>query len=233
MADKTLYDILEVSETASTEIIRAAYERMAKIWGPDGARGTDAGAAVRHTAVTEAFLTLANPTKRDAYDRRLHAQRQGPFEPPFWSGPKKVLLTVLIVLGIGAYSHYYRKHEQAKLEAEKAIALEKAKVENARAEAERAQTARQVHDTSAEERQRRQRENDLRAFEQSQRSRERESFYHVEREKAQKVQQQLRDEAQRRRDEQQAAMLAQQRVAREKAELCQIERARYGRAISC
>jgi hypothetical protein len=43
----------------------------------------------------------------------------------------------------------------------------------------------------------------------------------------------MRDDAQRRRDEQHAAVLAQQRAAREKAELCQLERSRYGRAISC
>ena len=233
MAEKTLYDILEVSETASTEIIRAAYERMEKVWGPDGARGTDAGAAVRYAAVREAFLTLATPAKREAYDRRLFAQRQGPVEQPFWSGPKKVLLTVLVVVSVGGYAHYHRKHEQAKLEAEKAIALEKAKEETARAEAERIQMAREAHDKGAEERQRRQREIELRAFEQSQRSRERETHYQVERERSQKVHQQTRDEAQRRREEQQAVYAAQQRAQRERAELCQMERNRYGRAISC
>ena len=233
MAEKTLYDILEVSEAASTDIIRAAYERMSKVWGPDGARGTDAGSAVRYAAIREAFLTLANPTKRDAYDRRLHAQRQGPFEPPFWSGPKNVLLSVLVVVSVGGYAHYHRKQEAAKLEAEKAIALEKAKEETARAELERLQVAREAHAKSAEERQRRQRERELREFEQTQHSREREAQYQVEREKSQKAQQQAREEAQRRRDEQQAAYAAQQRAHRERAELCQIERARYGRAISC
>jgi hypothetical protein len=43
----------------------------------------------------------------------------------------------------------------------------------------------------------------------------------------------LHAEARRRNEEQQAARLAQQQLARDKAELCRLERARYGRAISC
>jgi curved DNA-binding protein CbpA len=39
MAEKTLYDILELSETASAEVIRAAYERLSVLWDPDGPRG--------------------------------------------------------------------------------------------------------------------------------------------------------------------------------------------------
>jgi hypothetical protein len=43
----------------------------------------------------------------------------------------------------------------------------------------------------------------------------------------------MQQEEQRRREERNALAQAEQRVARDRAELCRIERERYGRAISC
>ena len=233
MAEKSLYEILEVSETASPEIVRAAYQRLTELWAPDGARGTDAEAALRYTAIREAFFTLGNSKKREAYDRRLAAQWQAPVETSFWTARKLLAVGAALLLAFGGYNHYAKRQEQARIEAQKAIAAERAKEEAARAEAERLRLAREANERRAEERQRYQRDADLRAFENSQRWRERENHFMVERDRIVKNQQQAREDAVRRREEQLAVQHAQQRAAREKAELCQLERSRYGRAISC
>jgi curved DNA-binding protein CbpA len=235
VADKTLYEILEVSETASQDAIRAAYERLAHLWSTAGAHGaTDAEAAVRIAAIKEAFFTLGNPQKRAAYDRRLASRWNTPAELPVWTFPKKTIAAALLLVAIGGGYHYHSTRQQARLEAERAIAAEKARQEVARAEAERleaerARLGREAAVAYGEDRQRRQRDAELRALENYQRARERE---------IQSIQQRERYEAarlenERRREELRAAYQAQQQLARERAELCRIERARYGRAISC
>jgi len=70
---RSLYDILDVSNNASPESIRAAYERLsAKFAESSGIPD----AKLQGTAVTEAFLTLGNPDKRSEYDKTLAARAQ-------------------------------------------------------------------------------------------------------------------------------------------------------------
>ncbi len=171
MADRTLYDILEVSSTASQESIRAAYERLSEKYQGLVDRGGDADARVHLDAVKQAFFTLANEEKRSQYDKRFEARassglRNVEVVETFWTLPKLIVIG-LLVLGSGAVYYKYQR-DQARIEAEKVIAETKAKqaAEVAKAEAEKEAFAlqRQRESQSDEMRQRREREAALRQY---------------------------------------------------------------------
>lgn len=66
----TLYDILEVSQTASFETIRAAYRSLSQRYHPDKNPG-DEEAAARMQQINMAFSILSSPETRAAYDTEL------------------------------------------------------------------------------------------------------------------------------------------------------------------
>ena len=66
MAGKTLYDLLEVSNSASAESIRAAYERLSAKF--DTSNATSADARFQSEAIKDAFLTLSNAELRAQYE---------------------------------------------------------------------------------------------------------------------------------------------------------------------
>lgn len=68
--EDTLYEILEVSPRASTEVIRAAYRCLAQHHHPDKNPG-DAIANERLAQINHAYAVLSNPLKRQNYDRGL------------------------------------------------------------------------------------------------------------------------------------------------------------------
>ena len=129
MADRTLYDILEVSETASAQTIRAAYERLSHVWGPGGTRGSAPHAALQHAAVRDAYLTLANPTRRATYDARLRAKRQSGAPQRYPRLRRLGIAAGVLVTAWIAYSHYVARQELKRGLAEQTVAAEKAKAE--------------------------------------------------------------------------------------------------------
>lgn len=64
------YDILEVSRSASPEVIRAAYRSLMQRYHPDKNPG-DGQAAERAALVVQAYETLSDATRRAAYDATL------------------------------------------------------------------------------------------------------------------------------------------------------------------
>src|SRR5262245_56199843 len=93
VAERTLYDILEVSNTASAETIRAAYQRLAEKFDATGS----ADARFQYEAVKDAFFTLSNADKRAQYDRKLElrsaaAIRNVEVLEPFWTLPKLIVV---------------------------------------------------------------------------------------------------------------------------------------------
>ena len=233
MAGKTLYDVLELSSNASSDSIRAAYERLsAKLdpGRPENARKPDIKFLA--DAVKDAFLTLGNPATRAQYDKKLAAQSLPPVQvvevsETFWTIPKLVTLILIVIIAAGFYTK--NKRDENRLAAEKAIAAAKAKEaeEVARAEAEQArlETLKQQRDRMQDEQQRRDRDAALRQLSSTRSA--------GDRSEQQRQQQERLTEQQRKREEAQAASAARQQAAREKAELCRLERQRYGRAISC
>lgn len=74
---KTLYEILEVSETASNEIIEKAYKVLAKKYHPDlQPKEKKAQAEKTMKEINEAYDVLSDEEKRKQYDNKLTMQRQ-------------------------------------------------------------------------------------------------------------------------------------------------------------
>lgn len=68
----TYYDILEVSENASDEVIRMAYKALAKKYHPDIFEGEPKEAEEKMKQINAAFEVLSNEQKRKQYDASLH-----------------------------------------------------------------------------------------------------------------------------------------------------------------
>lgn len=81
----TLYDTLEIKESASAEVIRAAYKSLSSKFHPDKNPG-DAAAAKLMQQINNAYRVLRDPDLRRRYDdalRQARAQEQGaPPQPP-------------------------------------------------------------------------------------------------------------------------------------------------------
>lgn len=186
-------------------------------------------------AMSEAFLTLSDPGRRAQYDKRLSMQLQPvPYTEvvdPFWTAGKLIGLALVLIVGGSFYYRYQR--DEARLEAEKAVAAAKAKEAEEIARAEEGQhqfeLAKQREQARQEEQQRRERDAYSRqlSFEQ-QRNQVTSNVNNTRSAIQERIAQQ-----QQQREQAQAMAAARLQAAREKAELCRMERERYGRAISC
>ena len=67
----TYYDILEVSQNASSETIHAAYKALCKKYHPDV---SSLDSDERMKEVNHAYEILSDPEKRSQYDRELRAE---------------------------------------------------------------------------------------------------------------------------------------------------------------
>lgn len=73
----TLYEILEVSENASKEVIEKAYKVLAKKYHPDlQAAENKAAAEIKMKQINDAYDILSNEIKRKEYDAQLERKRQ-------------------------------------------------------------------------------------------------------------------------------------------------------------
>lgn len=74
---KTLYEILEVSENASKEVIEKAYKVLAKKYHPDVQTAENkANAEKQMKQINEAYSILSDETKRKEYDDKLESERK-------------------------------------------------------------------------------------------------------------------------------------------------------------
>lgn len=65
------YEILEIDENASTEVIKAAYRALAKKYHPDTCRGNNANIDKNMSQINEAYEVLSDEQKRKDYDRKI------------------------------------------------------------------------------------------------------------------------------------------------------------------
>ena len=77
----TYYDLLQVSSSASKEVIQAAWKALMRSHHPDGSKPDEEIARL----LNEAHETLCDPKKRRVYDRMLKAKQPQPI--PVTQGP--------------------------------------------------------------------------------------------------------------------------------------------------
>ena len=81
MKEKTLYEILEVSEKASPEVIEKAYKVLVKKYHPDLQKEEDKkNAEVMMKKINEAYEVLQDAQKRMEYDKNLEEIRKEEIE---------------------------------------------------------------------------------------------------------------------------------------------------------
>ncbi len=73
--ERSLYELLEVPESADAKQLTAAFRRLAKEWHPDVNRDRLEQATERMKKISGAYQTLKDPTRRAAYDLSLQAER--------------------------------------------------------------------------------------------------------------------------------------------------------------
>lgn len=74
--ERTLYEILEVSENASAEVIEKAYKVLAKKYHPDlQTQEEKQNAEMKMKQINEAYEVLGNEEKRREYDKKLEQER--------------------------------------------------------------------------------------------------------------------------------------------------------------
>ena len=91
---QTHYDTLEVTRTASPEVIRAAYKSLSQRWHPDRNSRNRAEAEARMKDINAAYAALSDPQKRAAYDaaserNAANTQRSPAFPTPQPPGHKE------------------------------------------------------------------------------------------------------------------------------------------------
>lgn len=72
-SERTLYDMLEVSQFVSPNVLRAAYRSLVQSLHPDKNSGTEASGE-RSAEINDAYSILSDPVKRLRYDRTLELQ---------------------------------------------------------------------------------------------------------------------------------------------------------------
>ena len=65
---KDYYDILEINETASTEVIKSAYRALVKKYHPDNYELENEDITERMAELNEAYAVLSDEKKRKDYD---------------------------------------------------------------------------------------------------------------------------------------------------------------------
>ena len=146
---KTLYDILELSRSASVESVQAAYERLSQAAQSRSAAG-DPDASARIVAIREAYATLSDSARKSLYDLRLSAAAATP-EPEMLDVPDEdaarrrliiyaavaVVLLVLVFGSIRMYTNHQAGIERERLQKLEALEKQRLELDRQRLDAQR------------------------------------------------------------------------------------------------
>ncbi|HRE18191.1 MAG TPA: DnaJ domain-containing protein [Rhodocyclaceae bacterium] len=136
----SLYDILELSQSASPEAIASAFQRLKN--QITNSNLSDEDRTNRLIALREAHATLSDPGLRARYDKKLSGAINAVYveTAPQRSWLKPVFLALLIGGSAIAYARYNSAQEAARLERER-VAAEVRKAELAAKQAEQERLA--------------------------------------------------------------------------------------------
>lgn len=79
--ERTYYDILEVSPSASAQKIRQSYRELSKLYHPDTTELPPEIATAKFQALNEAYATLSSPERRITYDLSIGYSRYTVVQP--------------------------------------------------------------------------------------------------------------------------------------------------------
>lgn len=221
---KNLYDLLEVSATASPDSIAASYRRLharfAELQG--GSEGEDATNQL--IALREAYSTLSNPERRAAYDEKLASRaiaEQAQMSEPRSHAKLLVLLALIGACGFGYARYQSNLAQQAVLEREKAAA--EVRLAEIEAQRERERVERERYAARQAESQREQDERRARYERERDQEYGRQVSRDLQRQEAAAQYEKQRDEQRKVREEQQRQNEAERRLAQDKATLRRME----------
>ncbi len=217
----TLYDLLEVSTSASQESITVSYQRLHAHYAALQSSSDGEDATNRLIALREAYTTLSNTERRKAYDEKLAARAAA--EVVQEAQPRSYISALLLAAVIGTsglgYANYQSNREQAALEKERAaVRLAEIEAQRAREQEQSERMAARQADyqrQQAESRERYERERDLAYGRQVSRD--------IQRGEAMAQQEKQREEQRKLRDEQQRQYEAERRLAQDKATVRRME----------
>ena len=141
---RSLYDLLEVSEIASNEVIHAAYSRLAEKLKSKIASENATDTEIQLRALTDAYRMLSHPQSRQRYDASL-AMKNVVYEEesPFWTKTKLALLGGIAALAIGAYAKHSENIEREQTERARIVAEQAEKERQAKLDEEKDRLARE------------------------------------------------------------------------------------------
>ena len=149
---RSLYDLLEVSETASQEAIHAAYARLSDSLKSKITKSDAPDAEIQLKATYDAYRVLSNLQSRQRYDESL-AMKNVVYEDdvPFWTKTKAALAAIIVLAALGVYTKHSREVEKEKAEGLRIAAVQaekekQAKLEEEKNKLEREQEAQQRRD---------------------------------------------------------------------------------------
>lgn len=217
---KTLYDLLELSQSASQDAVIASYQRLAA-----KVADSDPDAENKRKFLDEAFSTLSQPARRTRYDNTLAAANSALqvaiHDDGGVSPVKKVLIAALLigVCGFG-YNKYAKDKEAAFIEKERVRATE-ALAASQRAEQAEQLAAKQSYAEQLRQEQQQRYETEA-AYRQGAQISQANAYAteRARREAESQARQQQREQESAQRQQQYEA---QNRLAREKAQLRQLE----------
>jgi curved DNA-binding protein CbpA len=220
--NSNLYELLEVSQSASQEAIESNYKRLYSKHATPASVG-DEDATNQLIVLREAYRTLSNVELRRKYDLKLETQQSSASLKETSSNSMLKVWIVIFAIGASAfgYGKYQSAQEKARLEKERIEATAKlAEIEAQRLEAEKLASLR------AEER----RLQTLEALERQQRERDfaygKQVSRELERAETQARQERERAERQRTQEEKQKQNDYERQLAKERALARQMEQDR-------
>lgn len=221
---KSLYDLLEVSPTASQDSIAVSYRRLHAKFAELQSSSDNEDATNQLIALREAYSTLSNPERRAAYDEKLAARatvEQSQDGEPRSYAKLLVLLALIGACGFGYARYQSNLAQQAALEREKAAA--EVRLAEIEAQRERERLAQERHAARQEESQREQEERRARYERERDQEYGRQISRDLQRQEASAQYEKQREDQRKLREEQQRQSDAERRLAQDKATLRRIE----------